>query len=87
MGQVRPERTPLSDTEQGDSPRARRYLLRCDASLYVGDDWTDEDVFAFADLPRVFSIRVGPSARSRARYCLRSQGEVDELLRLLADLR
>jgi trehalose 6-phosphate phosphatase len=66
--------------------RARR-LLVCDAALYVGDDETDEDVFGVINSNRLLSIRVGADARSRAKYCLKHQGEIDRLLRRLAALR
>jgi trehalose 6-phosphate phosphatase len=49
-------------------------------ALFVGDDWNDERVFEHADRARVFTIRVGNSAQSRAAYFVRSQDEVDALL-------
>jgi trehalose 6-phosphate phosphatase len=66
--------------------RARR-LLACDLALYVGDDETDEDVFGIHGPERLLSVRVGASAESRAKYCLKHQGEIDELLRRLVALR
>ncbi len=54
---------------------------RYDFILAVGDDRTDEDLFA--NLPaEAFSIRVG-IAKTRARFNLRHPGEVLELLRSL----
>jgi len=53
------------------------------AVLYVGDDQTDEDVFA-SGLPGLVSVRVGRKRGSRARYFLRSRSEVDDLLATLA---
>jgi trehalose 6-phosphate phosphatase len=52
-------------------------------ALYVGDDHTDEDVFARAPRRRILTVRVGQRQRSRAELHLRDQGEVDELLGLL----
>jgi trehalose 6-phosphate phosphatase len=66
--------------------RARR-LLVCDAALYVGDDETDEDVFGAVDPERLLSVRVGAAAKSRAKFCLKHQGEIDRLLRRLVALR
>src|SRR5262249_40065918 len=66
--------------------RARR-LLVCDAALYVGDDETEEDAFGEIDSSRLLSIRVGADAGSKARYCLKHQGEIDPFLRRLAALR
>lgn len=53
------------------------------SAIYVGDDKTDEDVFAFCDPARVLGVHIGYSRRSRAAYYLRSQTEIDELLRTL----
>lgn len=58
----------------------------CEAALYVGDDETDEDVFAVGP-PRVFGVRVEASPSSRASYHLRGQAEIDELLERLIALR
>ncbi|QQR81874.1 MAG: trehalose-phosphatase [Deltaproteobacteria bacterium] len=48
-------------------------------SFFVGDDVTDEDVFRIKN-NSIFSVRVGYSKNSHARYFLRSQNEVDRLL-------
>jgi trehalose 6-phosphate phosphatase len=66
--------------------RARR-LLACDFALYVGDDETDEDVFGIHSADRLLSVRVGGAAGSRATFCLKHQGEIDQLLRRLIALR
>jgi len=52
-------------------------------TLYVGDDDTDEDVFAL-DMPdQVLGIRVGVSEETAANYALRDQADIDGLLDLL----
>jgi trehalose 6-phosphate phosphatase len=66
--------------------RARR-LLACDTAIYVGDDDTDEVAFGSAPPDQLLAIRVGRAASSRARYRLRTQGDIDRLLRLLLALR
>jgi hypothetical protein len=53
--------------------------------LYVGDDANDETAFALRG--NVVAVRVGHSRVSEARYYLRAQTEIDELLRLLCALR
>ena len=58
--------------------------LGCACALYVGDDRTDEDVFA---LPQLVSVRVGAAPDSKARYHVRDQEEVDDLLERLVALR
>lgn len=51
-------------------------------TLYIGDDATDEDVFRL--LPSsAFTIRVGKSARSHARFHVRDPAEVHRLLRMM----
>lgn len=51
--------------------------------FFVGDDDTDEDVFSLkAGL--AMGVRVGWAAGSRAAYYLKHQGEIEDLLRVLA---
>jgi trehalose 6-phosphate phosphatase len=61
--------------------------LRCDTAIYVGDDETDEDVFALDQPGRLLTIRVGRGRGSHAAYYLRAQAAVDDLLALLVRLR
>jgi len=51
-------------------------------AIYVGDDYTDEDVFAL-NHPDIVTVRIGQSPNSRARFYLEKQTEVDTLLRYL----
>ncbi|MGH7206721.1 MAG: trehalose-phosphatase, partial [Nitrospiraceae bacterium] len=51
-------------------------------ALYVGDDDTDEDVFSLPD-PRLLTVRVGKKTTSAARFFLKSQTEITQLLRYL----
>jgi trehalose 6-phosphate phosphatase len=62
------------------------YLRRldCTMALYVGDDETDEDVFALRDA-RVLTVRIGKKNGSSARYFLKRQSEITEMLRLLVE--
>jgi trehalose 6-phosphate phosphatase len=78
---------PAGMPHKGMALERERKRLRCDAALYVGDDVTDEDVFALERSGRLLAIRVGATRGSRAAYCLRSQAEIDELLRVLATAR
>ena len=57
--------------------------------LYVGDDTTDEDVFAAvpAGDPSVVTVRVGGGEPTRAAYRVGGPDDVLELLRRLARLR
>ncbi len=78
---VLPEGAP----HKGIALRRIRAAVGADTAIYVGDDVTDEDVFALDEPGRLLSIRVGRDERSAAPYYLRTQPEIDELLdRLLA---
>lgn len=48
--------------------------------FFVGDDVTDEDVFRL-EIDNLFTVRIGPRARSRAGYYLKDQQEMLLLLR------
>jgi trehalose 6-phosphate phosphatase len=79
---------PARAPNKGTALRAEMARLACDRALYVGDDETDEDVFALDRGIRLLSVRVGRKVRSRAQYFLRNQAEIDEFLRILiASLR
>jgi trehalose 6-phosphate phosphatase len=58
-----PEGAPL----KGTALRRARMLLRCETALYVGDDETDEDVFALDEPGSVLAVRVGPRKSSRGQ--------------------
>ncbi|MGO8759303.1 MAG: trehalose-phosphatase [Terracidiphilus sp.] len=70
---------------KGDAVAAERDRLRCNWVLVVGDDETDEDAFALDG--NVVSVRIGSKRQSRARYYLRTQAEIDLLLKHLIRLR
>ena len=70
---------------KGDALAAERDRFGCNWVLYVGDDANDEDAFALSG--NIVSVRIGQKLRSRARYYLRTQLEIDELLELLVRLR
>lgn len=70
---------------KGDAVAAERDRLGCNWALYVGDDENDEDAFAMGG--NIVSVRIGRKKESHARYYLRKQSEIDELIRLLVRLR
>ncbi len=76
---------PVGAPHKGDAVAAERARLGCQWVLYVGDDDNDEDAFALAG--QVVPVRIGRKQRSHARYYLRSQAEIDDLLDLLVRLR
>ncbi len=52
-------------------------------AIYFGDDLTDEDVFRVRN-PRLLTVKVGLEP-SLARYYIRSQNEIEEVLKLLTE--
>lgn len=78
---------PKDAPHKGMALERERSRLRCDTAIYVGDDETDEDVFALDQPGRLLSIRVGHKRDSRADFYLESQAGIDSLIRLLARLR
>lgn len=73
---------PAEAVGKGVALRRIRLELGSRRALYVGDDVTDEDVFKSPD-HGLLTVRVRRSLHSHASYYLRSQKEVDVLLRLL----
>ncbi len=78
---------PDGAPHKGIAIERMRARFQCDTAIYVGDDETDEDVFALEEPGRLLTIRVGPSRRSLASYFIRSQRETDTLLRQLSAFR
>jgi trehalose 6-phosphate phosphatase len=78
---------PIGAPHKGIALLRERDRLRCDTALYVGDDDTDEDVFALDRPGRLLGVRVGASSSSSAPYCVANQRAVDDLLRALIEYR
>jgi trehalose 6-phosphate phosphatase len=78
---------PEGAPHKGVALEKERERLGCDTAIYVGDDQTDEDVFALDQPGRLLSIRVGARKGSLASYYVRNQAAVDTLLDVLIGLR
>jgi len=78
---------PEGAPHKGIALERERDRLRRDTAIYVGDDETDEDVFALDQPGRLLTVRVGPKRASQASYYVRNQAAVDELLAVLVSLR
>ena len=78
---------PRTAHDKGMALLKERARLRCDTAIYVGDDDTDEDVFALADSARVLTIRIGARSSSAASYSIRRQSDIDRLLGVLVGMR
>jgi trehalose 6-phosphate phosphatase len=70
---------------KGDAVRTLVARLGCDGAVVLGDDVTDEDAFAVG-APLVLGVHVG-AGPSLAPWRLRTQRDVDRLLRALVSLR
>ena len=77
---------PKGAPHKGEAIVYLRNESRSDRVLFVGDDITDEDVFALS-VPWLVSVRVGPSDQTRAEYAISAQREIDLLLAELVRLR
>ena len=78
---------PAGAPHKGLALERARARLGCDTAIYLGDDETDEDVFSLDQPGRLLGIRVGRKAGSSAPYYIRTQGEVDRVLRSLIAFR
>jgi len=78
---------PEGMPHKGVALERERERLGCDTALYVGDDQTDEDVFALDQPGRLLGIRVGRSRLSAAAYYIPGQADIDDLLRVLVHVR
>jgi len=78
---------PAGSPHKGTALERERRRQRCDTAIYVGDDETDEDVFALDQPGRLLSIRVGSRRASAAPYCIDDQLQIDALLQALIDMR
>lgn len=73
---------PPGSPNKGTSLLDVMKAMRVKHALFVGDDHTDEDAFHLKH-PGLFTICVGKRAESGAKYFMKSQSEIDRLLRLL----
>ena len=80
--ELRPEGAP----HKGDAVTRLAAKLRATAAIAVGDDLTDEDMFA-ALATRGVTVRVGRRARSAAAYYVAAQAEVLRLLKFISASR
>jgi trehalose 6-phosphate phosphatase len=61
-------------------------MLQADvkSAFYVGDDDTDEDVFALSNM-RILGVRVGRKNLSQAKFYIERQSEINRLLQYLVN--
>jgi trehalose 6-phosphate phosphatase len=83
MGLLAVDLLPVGAPNKATALQSELRRLGCQAALYLGDDQTDEDVFALSGSLPLLAVRVGCKRRSLAPYYLPSQGDVDALLAVL----
>lgn len=76
---------PLGTANKGSALERLRTEHGSERAIFVGDDITDEDVFA-SGADGLLGVRVGWSESSRAAFYLQDQPQIDRLLQLLVDL-
>ena len=77
---------PRGAPHKGVALKRARRLLGCDTAIFVGDDGPTSTRSRPANLG-LLSIRIGPLARTRARYRLARQRDIDAFLKILARFR
>jgi trehalose 6-phosphate phosphatase len=77
----------IGSHDKGFAVEQARRRIKCDRVVYVGDDQTDEDVFAGALRRRCLTVRVGLKKSSFARFYVRNQRQVDRLVKTLIEFR
>jgi trehalose 6-phosphate phosphatase len=78
---------PQGTPDKGFSVERERKRSRLEKAIYVGDDETDESVFALAKGGRYLTILVGTKKSSLARYYIGRQRDIDRLLQCLVWIR
>ena len=78
---------PRGAPDKGSAVERVRQRLHCDSVLYAGDDESDEHVFANAHGCPYLTIRVGRTRTSAADFYLRTQAEMNWLLKTLLEFR
>lgn len=76
---------PVSAPNKGSALSAEQKRLHCSWALYVGDDENDETAFSIAG--NIVAVRIGRRKHSAAGFYLRSQAEIDTLLKTMIELR
>jgi trehalose 6-phosphate phosphatase len=73
-----PKRAP----HKGEALQALMKKANRPVALYIGDDDTDEYVFSLED-PRILTVRIGRKGPSAAKFFLRRQSEIADVLRYI----
>lgn len=82
VGKASVNALPPGNIGKGAAALSLMVHLRCRGLFFVGDDETDEDVFGLEE-GLMMGVRIGYRAESRARYYLKHQGEIEDVIRFL----
>ena len=82
LGKLSVNALPPGHGGKGPAVLALMVHLRQIGLFFVGDDETDEDVFGLAE-GLAMGVRIGKHAESRAKFYLKHQGEIEEVIRFL----
>lgn len=82
IGKASVDVLPPGSSGKGAAARSLMVNLRCRGLFFVSDDETDEDVFGFEE-GLIMGVQIGHRAESRARYYLKHQGEIEDVIRFL----
>jgi len=82
LGKLSVNALPPGQGGKGPAVLALMVHLRQVGLFFVGDDETDESVFGLAE-GLAMGIRIGKHADSRAKFYLKHQGEIEEVIRFL----
>lgn len=72
---------PKGSPHKGTALKTLMKRFGCSHAVFVGDDVTDED--AFSELGKILSVRVGRRKNSKAKFYVRGQNEMGQLLECL----
>lgn len=75
---------PPGAPDKGDALLGLMKTSGSQTAIYVGDDWTDEDVFSLQS-PDILTVRIEKNPESHARFYLETQQDIARLLDLLID--
>lgn len=70
---------PRKAPDKGAAMLHLMHYTGCQKGFFVGDDKTDEDIFALPG-DHIFTVRVGNEIKTKARYVLQDQQEISRLL-------
>jgi trehalose 6-phosphate phosphatase len=82
FGQSSVNALPPGQGGKGPAVLALMVHLRQTGIFFIGDDETDEDVFGLTE-GLAMGVRVGHHSESQARYYVKHQGEIEEVIRFL----